>query len=141
MQQKYAMRFLILLFWLVFATGWPILSHAGDYEDALAALADGRYRSAVKEFKRLAREGHPDAQYQLGMLYLFGTGVGRDVTQGIVWLKRSANNGSYLAANELGQIYLSGQGVAQDEQEAMKWLEMATQLAEEDEDATDEDCE
>jgi TPR repeat protein len=114
---------------------------AASYEAAMSALEDGEYRAAYRDFKRLAQEDHPEAQYQLGMLLLFGKGVEMDLEQGIEWLKRAANNGSYLAANELGQIYISGRGVAPDEQEAKKWLELASQLAETQPDEAEEDCE
>jgi TPR repeat protein len=126
---------------LIITTALPVVSQADPYEEALADLTDGEFRSAFRDFKRLARKDHTQAQYQLGMLYIFGKGVGQDVEQGIEWLKRSAENGSYLAANELGQIYLAGRGVAPDEQEAMKWLELATQLADENPGEAEDGCE
>jgi TPR repeat protein len=125
---------------LMVAAGFPALCLADAYEEALEALAEGEYRTASRDFKRLARQDHPRAQYQLGMLYLFGKGVAQDVDQGIEWLKRAAENGSYLAANELGQVYLAGRGVAPDEQEAMKWLERATRLAGEHPEEAEEGC-
>lgn len=118
----------------------PAVTLADDYNEALTAMANGEYRSAYRDFKRLARNDHTRAQYQLGMLFLFGKGVDQDVEQGIDWLTRAAENGSYLAANELGQIYISGRGVSPNEQEAMKWLELATELAGEDPDEAEEGC-
>lgn len=133
-------RFLVALLLLMVAASWPLASQADPYEEALEELTEGEFRSAFRAFKRLARKDHTEAQFQLGMLYIFGKGVAQDVEQGIEWLKRSAQNGSYLAANELGQIYISGRGVEPNEQEAIKWLELATQLAEENPDETEEGC-
>lgn len=106
----------------------------------MEALDNGEHREAYRGFKRLAKQYHVEAQYQLGMLYLFGKGVREDAAQGIAWLKEAAENGYYLAASELGQIYLSGRGVDVDEQEAIKWLELATMIAEENEGEAEDGC-
>jgi TPR repeat protein len=119
----------------------PLSVSAGEYDDAVAALADGEYRHAYRGFKRLAQREHVEAQFQVGMLYLFGQGVAQDTEQGIQWLERAANNGSYSAANELAQIYIAGRGVAPNEAEAIKWMELATTIAEQDESVADDGCE
>lgn len=113
---------------------------ASEFEDAMDALTKGEHQEAYRGFKRLAKRGHAKAQYQLGMLYLFGKGVEADTAQGISWLKQAANNGAYGAANELGQIYLSGKGVAIDEKEAVKWLELATMIAEQNQGQAEDGC-
>ncbi len=141
MQHKHALRTLALSLWLTLGCLFPAIALADDFDEAVSALADGDYRIAYRGFKRLAQQDHPQAQFQLGMLYLAGQGVEMDVAQGIEWLERAANGGLYLAANELAQIYLSGRGVAPDEQEAMKWVELATKLAEQNSDEVDEGCE
>lgn len=140
MHYKHALNTLWLALVLTSLLGMPVSVSADDYEQATAALADGDYRTASRGFKRLARDDHARAQYQLGMLYLFGKGVAMDTTKGLDWLKRAAGNGSYLAANELGQIYIAGRGVAPDEQEAMRWIELATRLAEESPGEADDGC-
>ncbi|MCU7919420.1 MAG: sel1 repeat family protein [Candidatus Thiodiazotropha sp. (ex Epidulcina cf. delphinae)] len=128
----------ILLSLLFSVTG---VAFADDYDDALSALSDGDYREAYRGFKRLARRDHIEAQFQLGVLYLYGKGVGRDSDTGIEWLRQAAESGSYLAANELGQIYLSGKDVTRDEAEAIKWLELATEIAEQHEGEAEDGCE
>jgi TPR repeat protein len=102
---------------------------ADTYDEAVEALTEADYFEAYRSFQRLAKRGHAQAQYQLGMLYLYGKGVGQDVQQGISWLKQAAEGYSYLAANELSQIYLSGQWVKRDEAEAVKWLELSNKIA------------
>jgi TPR repeat protein len=113
---------------------------ASDFEDAMDAVTNGEPKDAYRGFKRLAKRDHVEAQYQLGMLYIFGKGVEQNTDQGVTWLKEAAGNGSYMAANELGQIYLSGKGVDRDEEEAIKWLELATQIAEQNEGEAEDGC-
>ncbi|MES9992086.1 MAG: tetratricopeptide repeat protein [Candidatus Thiodiazotropha sp.] len=127
----------LILLLLFFVGNLP----AADFDEAMESLANGEHREAYRGFKRLAKHDHVEAQFQLGMLYLFGKGVEEDATQGIAWLKEAASNGSYLAANELGQIYLSGRGVDVNEQEAVKWLELATMIAEQNEGEAEDGCE
>ena len=140
MKQDKTNRTVALALCLIVAMALPLASRGDAYEEAMDELTEGEFRAAFRDFKRLARMDHTEAQYQLGMLYLFGKGVGQDVEQGIEWLKRAAENGYYLAANELGQIYLAGRGVAPNEQEAMKWLELATALAADNPGAAEEGC-
>jgi TPR repeat protein len=113
---------------------------ADTYDEAVAALAEGEYTEAYRSFKRLAKRGHAQAQYQLGMLYLYGRGVAQDVQQGISWLKQAAEGYSYSAANELSQIYLSGQWVKRDEAEAVKWLELSNKIAAQNEGEAEDGC-
>jgi TPR repeat protein len=141
MYDKYTAQILTPLLWLLLAAGLLGMICAASYDEAMSILADGEYRAANRVFKRLALEGHPEAQYQLGMLLLLGKGVDMDVEQGIEWLKRATDNGFYLAANELGRSYILGRGVAPDEEGAKKWLERASQLAEQQPDDAEEDCE
>lgn len=115
---------------------------ADEYDEAVAALSQGDYSVAARTFKRLAKRDHAEAQYQLGMLYLYGKGVEQDTQQGITWLKQAATEGyAYMAANELSQLYLSGQWVARDEAEAIKWLELSSAIAEENQGEADDGCE
>jgi TPR repeat protein len=125
---------------------WLLLFSAGlfadDYDEGMAFLTEGDHTAAYRTFKRLAKRDHAEAQFQLGMLYLYGKGTEQDIQQGINWLKQAAEDGySYLAANELGQIYLSGQWGVHNEAEAIKWLELATKIAEENQGEADDGCE
>ena len=65
---------------------------------ALFATGDwtGPHDSArAAEWYRLAAErGHPDAQYNLGFMYLRGEGVETDPNEGSRWLQRSAGQGA-----------------------------------------------
>ncbi|MCU7870892.1 MAG: sel1 repeat family protein [Candidatus Thiodiazotropha sp. (ex Lucinoma borealis)] len=137
MQQSILMILRTGLFLLLAVAGVAV---ADDFDDAMAAMTKGEHQEAYRGFKRLAKRDHVEAQFQLGMLYLFGKGVEQDASKGIGWLKEAAESGSYLAANELGQIYLSGKGVERDEAEAVKWLELATEIAEQNEGEAEDGC-
>ncbi|MDD5712787.1 MAG: SEL1-like repeat protein [Smithellaceae bacterium] len=46
----------------------------------------------------------PESLYRMGLLYLEGTGVPRDLTQAIIWLKLAAKNGHLAAEIRLAEI-------------------------------------
>jgi TPR repeat protein len=53
-------------------------------------------REAAKWFRKAADQGHPEAQYNLGLAYANGQGVARDNVQALTWMN--------LAARRLGRI-------------------------------------
>jgi TPR repeat protein len=117
---------LLLGGWFFF---WASSVSGADFDTAYHAYQVGDHVEASRGFQHLARGGHAQAQYLLGLLYLNGQGVGKAPETGIDWLKRSAQNGYYLAAVELGQVYGSGRGVPMDSAEAARWITLSTRLA------------
>ena len=60
---------LILLF------GTPAIA---DLQKGLDAIKSGDYETALKEFRTLADQGVVTAQYNLGLMYVYGEGVAQD---------------------------------------------------------------
>lgn len=69
-----------------------VLTQASMY-DALAAYIRGDYVAAKREFFRLAMEGSPVAQMNMGLLYLKGRAVPRDSKKAFQWFKMAAHQG------------------------------------------------
>jgi TPR repeat protein len=57
--------------------------------------------------------------------YFEGSGVRKDQTEAVVWLRKSAEQGLSFAQAELGVAYLLGQGTPKDERQALVWLRKA----------------
>ncbi len=51
----------------------PLVAHAG-FDDAVQAYGTGDYAKALAEFRLLADQGKPEAQYFLGLFYHNGFG-------------------------------------------------------------------
>ena len=83
------------------------------------------YAGAAQWFDRAATNGNADAQYNLGVLYLKGLGVGQNDELAAQWFQKSAAQGHVEAEKELGRLYQSGKGVKQDYTVAYKWLKLA----------------
>jgi TPR repeat protein len=79
---------------------------------------------AAEWYRRAAERGHPDAQYNLGFMYLLGEGVQASPSEGLQWLRRSADQGEESAIRLLADIYRNGMyGVSPEDVEAQRWQE------------------
>ena len=61
-----------------------------SYENGMRAYAEQDYPAAVESFAFAAERGHTKAQFQLGKCYYEGTGVEKDDSKAIEWLRRAA---------------------------------------------------
>lgn len=64
---------------------------ASPIEDGIAAFNRKDYDAAVKLLQPLAEQANPEAQYQLGYMYLYGQGVPQNYTEAWFWLTIAAN--------------------------------------------------
>jgi TPR repeat protein len=73
--------------------------------------------------------GDPNAQYNLGRLYLDGTGVAKDPRQAARWLNLAAEKGHYPSQALLGHMLLNGKGVPRERAKGLMWLTLAREAA------------
>ena len=64
---------------------------ADQYETGVRAYAGGDYQTALRIFRPLAEQGHPDAQFHLGIMYDNGLGVPRDATLAEQWYNKGVS--------------------------------------------------
>jgi TPR repeat protein len=81
---------------------------------------------AIYWYQEAAKNGHPVAQYNLGVLYNDGRGVERNFSEAVKWFSESATQGNSDAQYNLGLKYLRGEGVTQSDVEAYKWWHLAS---------------
>jgi TPR repeat protein len=109
-----------------------LIPYAAEHGNAQAAYFLGNksfegknYVEAANWFRRAADQGVAQAQFNLALMYLDGTGVRRDLAEAMKWFQEAANQGLPLAQNNLSAIYHQGLGVPQDDKEAFKWENLA----------------
>ena len=117
--------FLILLF------GWIGQSWA-DYSEGFVAYHSGDYKTALNEFKPLAQQGHSDAQYNLGYMYLYGQSVLQSDKEAVKWYRLAAQQGHSDAQKDLAFMYRYGDRVLQSDKEAVKWYRLAAEQGDAD---------
>ena len=72
------------------------------------------YREALKWYGLAAEQGNPDAQNDLGSMFLNGLGVPKDAVLAVKGYRLAAAQGLPVAQFNLGMRRLRGQGVDQD---------------------------
>jgi TPR repeat protein len=59
---------------------------------------------AARWYRLSADQGDPDAQYNLGVLYLKGTGVPKDRDEAVRWFKKAAGQNHASAVSALQKL-------------------------------------
>jgi len=99
---------------------------------------EGIPNSAIKADPDRAREmftyaasyfGDPDAQYNLGRMYLGGSGGVRDPKQAARWLLVAARKGQHEAQATLGAMLFKGEDVPRQAPHGLMWLTLARDAA------------
>ncbi|MBM3551333.1 MAG: peptidoglycan-binding protein [Alphaproteobacteria bacterium] len=80
---------------------------------------------ALAAIKRLAQQGDPAAQYDLGARLVEGRGAPRDAKAAAQWFEKAAERGLAPAQFRLGSLYEKGVGVDRDYGRARLWYERA----------------
>lgn len=94
----------------------------GSFYDSKESKGRGRTRDAqqaVDWYTRAAEQGHANAQFDLGRMYVTGKGVTQNVELGVAWQLKAAEQGLASAQFVIGKRYFSGAGLTQDYQQAL----------------------
>ena len=125
MKRRYV---LILLFCIVPLTvsAWFMTGEERDQlsvDAGIEAIRSGNYPEAFNQLIPLAKEGNPEAQYNMGWLYANGFGAGVDVPTAVYWWKKAAASNHAASQFSLGMVYLTGDGktIKKNVPEAIHW--------------------
>ncbi len=78
---------------------------AGNFEDGMKLYASKDYTGAAELFKKSAKQGIVEAQYNLAIIYASGKGVTQDYQQAATWYHKAAEQGHAQAQYNLGLLY------------------------------------
>ena len=91
---------------------------------------EGSEVTAVSDFeyaKKSAENGDPEMQGVLGVMFLNGVGVKRDVKQARKWLRTAAMNGDAYAPFYLGIVLIGGEEEPENFPEGVKYFRKAAE--------------
>jgi TPR repeat protein len=94
---------------------------AGAFEDGASAYKRGAYGQALNSWRGLSQTD-ATVQNNIGIMYMDGKGVSRNMPLAVQWLARSAANGSSLGQNNLGGLYRDGKGITRDFAKALTYF-------------------
>lgn len=81
----------------------------------------------ANDFLQRANEGHADAQYRLGVCYLMGKGVPKDMYEAAKWWRKAATQNHAGSLYNLGVCFMVGEGVPKDQLEGVKLIRRAAE--------------
>ena len=103
------------------------LTEKEAYNQALDLDKKKNYAEAIKWFRKVAEQGHTDAQVWIGYYYEKGQGVQQDYAEAVKWYRKAAEQGNATGQCNLGYCYSFGKGVQQDYTESVKWYRKAAE--------------
>jgi TPR repeat protein len=121
---------------VLWGTSGPMTNFRGKFTILIFAVAFAAVSSAQSDdfatLHRKAEAGDAKAQFDLASAYSQGTGVAKNTTQGIEWLRKSAFQGYPSAEVVLGYMYHKGIEMDKDPSQAAKWYKKAARQGDKD---------
>ena len=103
----------------------PVCVAADEFDAAVQAAEAGDFETAVGKFEALAATGDPRGENGLGVLYLRGDGLERNLERAVELFRSAAAKGLRAAEKNLGELYAEGAGVPRDDAIAAHWFGLA----------------
>jgi len=99
-----------------------------QYADAKAAYERNDFSTAFRLFKEVLDQGDSKAEYAIGVMYLKGEGVEKNIPKAIEYFRNSVEHNDPRSMNILGSAYLDGlYGIPVDKKRGVELLEKAAQ--------------
>ena len=95
------------------------------HEQGIRCFRSGDFSGAIRILRKLCDDAHAPSQYELGLLFLNGNYVERDVTTALKLLSDAARSGHADAQQTMGVIYRDGLCGRVDLKECVRWFEAA----------------
>lgn len=97
------------------------------YANALCEEKAPTQSEVAEVFAEAAERGNVAAMIKLGLMYLAGVGVKKDVEETKKCFQKAAEQGSAPAQHNLGLLYSGGHGMERDDTEAVRWFRKAAE--------------
>lgn len=95
------------------------------YYNGYANIKKGNYAEAQKYWSKAAEKGNPHGYFNIGILYLYGNGVEKDVNKTINYWTQSADLDNSHAMVALGNLYFDKKALTRDVKNAYLWFKKA----------------
>jgi uncharacterized protein len=81
----------------------------------------------LSAMQKKAKEGDPNAQFILAVLYETGLDVSKDLIKAAEWFQKAAEQGDIEAQFKLAHMYEKGEGIPKDSTKAVEWYRKAAE--------------
>ncbi|MGD8784848.1 MAG: tetratricopeptide repeat protein [Thioalkalispiraceae bacterium] len=122
LEQCFVKYFLLLILGIFIL---PASLVAGPLEEGHDAFDREQYQRAYQLWRPLAEQGDPEAQYNIGLLFMNGNGVEQNERTALHWFTRAGEQGLADAQYNAGVLFYTGKGVYPDNKSAIEWWQLA----------------
>ncbi len=98
-----------------------------NFEAGIVAYQANNLPLAYASFLAAAKEGHADSQFNVGLMYEKGIGIGKNEKDAVLWYSKAASQGNASAQFNLGVLYEHGRGTNVDFAKANEWYRKASE--------------
>ena len=98
---------------------------ASPLEDGHTAFDNKQYKKAYDIWIKPAQQGDPEAQYNIGLLYMKGLGVEHNDREALKWFTYAGEQGLADAQYNAVVMFYTGKGVYPDYKSAIDWWTLA----------------
>lgn len=110
-------------------TDLDVAEDVAELTEPVDVSAQADLPEVIKKVEEQALNGLPEAQHDLGAIYVAGhAGVPQDYKKAAYWFEKAANQNIANAAYNLGVLHHQGLGMPADIKEALVWYEKAAKL-------------
>ena len=92
------------------------------FRDGVALYEQQDFPAAAAAFRKAADQGKPDAQFNLGLMYLKGEGVPQNYVEAKALFEKAAQQNNVRAQVNLARMYAKAKGVAPNYGMAVYWF-------------------
>jgi len=107
---------------------WNAQNVQADYKAGVQAYKSQNYAKAYSEWLPVAKQGHPRAQYGLGLILWYGKGFEKKPKEAQQWFELAAKRGYGNAQYALGRSYLEQATTKQDRAKGRAWISRAADV-------------
>ena len=110
----------------VFITGCTVIENRNDHIELDAIEIKNKYKNiAFEKMLEEAKQGKAEAQWYVGVEYIAGDRIKKDIPKGVYWLELSANQNYIMSNTHLGFLLCIGRKVPKDCKKGLKYLKRA----------------
>ena len=93
--------------------------------EEMVELINSDNKKGLEAVREIANSGDAIAQELVGVMYQFGAGGDKCLSDAAYYFRLAAEQGSASAQTKIGKCYLAGEGVQEDDTKAFEWFEKA----------------
>ncbi len=93
------------------------------------AKSNKYYAAALSDYEKAEEENsNATAEYRIGLIYLNGLGVDKNIDKAVHWFSKSTSNGNASAAYKLAVLYDEGTEVTKNPEKAFLFYQLSSEL-------------